>query len=87
MSVAKTADLIVLMSEYHYTLWFIIAYKALMDDSRCYEIGRTEEIVGDRVGSSRDSVEFVKAGCRVQAKSSRRCHGQSPECCHDALAR
>ena len=43
VSVAKTADLIVLMSKLVQSDW----YPAMLTNSRCDENGRTEEDVGD----------------------------------------
>ena len=53
VSVAKTADLIVLMSKLVQSDW----HPAKLTNSRCDENGRTEEDVGDRAGSCRDPSE------------------------------
>jgi hypothetical protein len=65
VSVAKTADLVILMSGS--TLSAILTLV-----SRCYETCGAEETTGDRARSRWDTVEWKQARCRVQAEDSGR---------------
>lgn len=76
MSVAKTADLIVLMSQSSRMIPFVRIVELSDPHSRCNEISGAEETAGNRIGGSWDSPELEAARCGVQAEVSRRRDGE-----------